>query len=306
MAFLYSLKLFGSNWRKALKLFLYTLVIWGVCFALLLPCFFEFKGIFTENFATFSHACYGVFGKGALGESVQNLLVGGFDMIKDIFAANLGLAIYGTLVLFVLLPFLFNIGKYAFCTTLHAYMTSKNKMGFCSALVKTLNKSTVFAIFKTTLNLFCFAIIFGALFGLKQITDKLFVTVFLPILILCLLILIFSLFHLLTLGLIPALIVFNCNVFSAFRKSLKAVERHFWSTFATTLLHFAIFFVLVLVFGVYTMIVLVPLLSVALCVFNMTSFFISQGMRFYYDENNILTPKKLEEVDKIKKTVYIL
>lgn len=306
MIFLYSLKLFRSNWCKALKFFLYIFVIWGICLTLFLPCFFAFKDIFASSFADISMACYGIFAKGSVGEGIRGLTQEGYQLFADIFAKNIGLAVYGIIVIFVLLPLLFNLGKFAYCQTVHAYMSSKSKIGFCSALVKNLNKSLPYALCKTFLNLFFFAICLGALYGFALISNKTFVVYVLPLVETIVLIFLFSLYHLLTLGWIPAQIVFGCNVFSAMHKGWKAVARHFWATFGTTILHYAIFFALVLVFGVYTMIVLVPFVSALLNVFNMTAFFISQGMRFYYDDKSILTPKKLEEVDNINKTAFIL
>lgn len=38
----------------------------------------------------------------------------------------------------------------------------------------------------------------------------------------------------------------------------------------------------------------------------MVAFFSSQGMRFYVDGDTILSPKKLEEVDKIEDAKYLL
>ncbi len=307
MLFLYSLKLFGSNWVKALKFFLYYVVIWGVCLVLLLPVIFEFQDVVVSNFqnANVLDAFAGVF-KGSLGMGIYNIIHTSFATCQQVFEANVGLMIYGLIVLFIILPFLINIGKYAFCEMLYSYMTSKNKVGFFSALVKGLRKSLGFALCKTLYNLLFFAVTISAIYGVGTIENTFFITYFLPLVEFVILVVFFTLHELTVLGWMPALIVFDCNVFSAFRKGFKAVRRHLLSTFATTALYFFLFWLLILIFGVYTMIALVPLMTIMLCVFNMTMFFSSQGMRFYYNDVNILTPKKLEEVDNINKTAYIL
>ena len=38
----------------------------------------------------------------------------------------------------------------------------------------------------------------------------------------------------------------------------------------------------------------------------MVAFFSSQGMRFYEDADTIISPKKLEEIDKIEDAKYLL
>ena len=160
MSFVYSLKLFGSNWAKALKLFLYYIVIWGLCIVLLLPVFFTFKNIFINSLSsidfstTFSGAILGSIGKG-----INIFALVSREILLSVFSFNIPLAIYGLFVGFILLPFLLNVGKYTFCEMLYLYMTSKAKVGFFSALVKSLRNSVCYAICKTFHNLLFFAIV---------------------------------------------------------------------------------------------------------------------------------------------------
>lgn len=306
MVFANSLKLFGSNWKKALKFFLYYIVIWGICFALFLPCFFEFKEIYLDNFyGTQSQVFTGVF-QGSLGSNIQSIINSSCNSLIDCFSANVGLAIYGLIVIFIFLPFFLNIGKYALNEMLYFYMTSNNELGFFSALVKGLRKSLLFAVVKTLYNLLFFAITLSAVYGVGIIKSEIFVNYFLPITEFLVLVLTFTLNKICVLGWIPALIVFDCNVFTAYRKGLKAVRRHFWATFGTTILYFVLFWAVVMIFGVYSLVVLAPLMTALLAVYDMTAFFTSQGMRFYINSKKILTPKKLEEVDNINKTACIL
>lgn len=301
------MKLFGSNWVKALKFFLFYLVIWGLCFALFLPVFFEFKDMIAQNFqdANLLNSFAGVF-QGSFGANLHNIILTTFTTLVAVFKANTGLAVYGLIVVFLFLPILVNIGKYTFSQMLYSYMASKSKIGFFSALVKGLKNSVVYAVSKSLYNILFLGLTLTAVYGIGLIEDAFFITYFLPLAEFLVLVLLFTLNQLSVLGWGSALIVFDCNVFSAYRKGLKAVNRHFWSTFGTTFLYFVLFWAIVMIFGVYTMVVLVPLFAALLCVYNMVSFFTSQGMRFYVNENKILTPKKLEEVDNINKTAFIL
>ena len=305
--FFYSLKLFRSNWLKALKYLLFYFAIWGICFAMLLPLYFAFVTLIKTNFqqANLISAFSGVF-KTSLGGGLYTIFTTCYSTFLDACNQNLGLVIYGLFVLFVVLPFLINVGKYTYSSMLYSYMTSKAKVGFFSACVKSLSQSTLYALAKTFYNLFFWVIVVVSTFGIGMISNQFFVSYFLPVVEVVLLVCLFTFNHLITLGWMSALIVFNCNIFSAFAKGLKAVRRHFWATFGTVVTCFFLFWVIVLIFGVYSLVVLVPILSAWLCTLNMVTFFSSQGMRFYYNETNILTPKKLEEVDNINKTAFIL
>lgn len=307
MTFLNSLKLFGSNWLKALKFFLYYLVVWGLGFLLLLPVLMEFKDLILSCFQTVnsSSAMTGVFG-GSVGENLYFLFHSAIFAVEGAFVSNVGMAIYGLIVLFVILPFFVNIGKYTFDEMLYSYMTSKTKLGFFNALVKGLKRSFVFALCKTFYNIAFMAVVLFSLYGLSLISDPMFVAYFLPVVVFFVLVVLYTIKQLTVLGWSAAMIVFDCNVFAAYRKGFKAVKRHFWATFATTALYFSLFWAFMIVFGVYTFIVLLPIMTALLCIFDMVVFFTSQGMRFYVNENKILTPKKLEEVDNIHKTACIL
>lgn len=308
MMFVNSLKLFATNWVKCLKFLLYYIVIWGICTVLLLPVIFEFKDIVSsviENF-DFAGSCVGVFGGMAIGENMYNIMWTAFILLIKIFDANIGLAIYGLIVILLVLPFLINVGKYTLYDMLYSYMTSKNKIGFFSALIKGLRKSLLFALCKTFYNLFFLAITFACVYAVGLVRDAMFITYFLPIIEFLILVLFFSLNQMDVLGWGPALIVFDKGVFYSYKKGCKAVKRHFWTIFGTTILYFLLFWLFVIVFGVYVMLALVPIMTALLCVYNMTIFFTSQGMRFYINEKRIMTPKKLEEVDNINKTVSIL
>ncbi len=305
MVFVNSLRLLFSNWGKALKFFLYYIVVWGLCAVLFLPVFFEFKALFTSNLKELADCFAGVF-KGTIGQNLHLIVGTVFDFVKDIFTQNLGLAIYGLIIVLLVLPFLINVGKYTLDFMLYSYMTSKIQIGFFSALVKNLKKSLLFALCKVVYNVLFLAITVLAVFGLGRINDAKFIRYGLPILSILVLVLLFTLNQVLVLGWTPALIVFDCNVVTAFRKGVKAVKRHFWKTFGVTFCYFLLFWVLIAVFGVYSMAVLVPVMTILLAVMDMTVFFTSQGMRFYVNDTQILTPKKLEEVDNINKTAYIL
>ena len=121
-----------------------------------------------------------------------------------------------------------------------------------------------------------------------------------------LLVVLFTLNKVTTTGWAPAVIVFGCSVFAGYIRGAKVVVRRFWRTLLVGLLIFLIFFLVTFIAGVYSLVVTVPIVAALLCMYDMTTFFTSQGMRFYVNNSTILTPKKLEEVDNINKARYII
>ncbi len=305
MVFRSSWNLFKTNWVKALKFFLYYIVVWGICFAMIVPVFLAFKDVVLSEFDANNVVFGGVFA-GAIGPNIQNFVHATVNSVVDIFNTNVGLAIYGLLVVFVILPFLINLGKYALCQSLYSYMTSNSKLGFFSAYIKSLKHSVVFALCKTAYNLLFMAGCCAAVFGLAYIQSDFFVTNLLCLTEFVVLTLLFTINHLFVMGWMPALIVFDCNIAKAYSKGVKAVRRHFLKTFVLTAARFAFFWICVFVFGFYVLSVLIPGMAVALIFFGMITFYISQGMRYYVSASKIMTPKKLEEVDNINKTASIL
>ena len=305
MVFRSSLSLFKTNWVKALKFFLYYIVVWGICFAMFLPVFLKFKDLVISNFNSLNVNFNGAFA-GPIGPNLQNFVHAAVTSVVDIFSSNVALAIYGLIVVFVILPFFINLGKYALCQSLYSYMTSNSKIGFFSAYIKSLKHSVVFALTKTFYNAVFMACTCAIVFGLAYIENDFFVRNFLCVVEFIVLTLLFTTNHLFIMGWMPALIVFDCNIFRAYYKGVKAVTRHLFKTFVLTAVRFAFFWICVFVFGFYVLSVLIPGMAIALIFFGMITFYISQGMRYYVSATQIMTPKKLEEVDNINKTASIL
>ena len=107
-------------------------------------------------------------------------------------------------------------------------------------------------------------------------------------------------------GWAPAMIVFDENVFSSYKKGIVAILRRGFKVFSTAFVVFVLLSILAMVIGLYSLIIILPCIYPFLNIFEMVAFFSSQGMRFYVDADTIKSPKKLEEVDKIDKTKYLL
>ena len=107
-------------------------------------------------------------------------------------------------------------------------------------------------------------------------------------------------------GWAPAMVVFDVGVAKAFMLGHRAILRRGARVFSTAFVICLLAIVLSLILGLYALIIILPIVLPFSDIFEMTAFFSSQGMRFYADYDTILTPKKLEEVDKIENAKFIL
>ena len=107
-------------------------------------------------------------------------------------------------------------------------------------------------------------------------------------------------------GWAPAKVVYNHNVCKSYSIGMRAVLRRGAKVFSTAFIFYLLAIVLSVVLGLYALIIILPIVSPLIHVFEMVSFFSSQGMRFYVDNDTILSPKKLEEVDKIEDAKFVL
>ena len=107
-------------------------------------------------------------------------------------------------------------------------------------------------------------------------------------------------------GWLPALIVNDCGVWSAFARGLKAVGRRFFRTFSTMLVFVLLSICIDVLFGSIAFLLLVPLGVYFVYIIDFVMFYGSQGMRYYVDADTIISPKRLEEVDRFKRCKDII
>ena len=59
-------------------------------------------------------------------------------------------------------------------------------------------------------------------------------------------------------------------------------------------------------FGVYSLVVIVPAFAVIMVMSEIVVFFGNHGMKYYIDQDTIISPKKHEELDKINQIKFLL
>ena len=104
----------------------------------------------------------------------------------------------------------------------------------------------------------------------------------------------------------PATVVFNISPIASFKKAMKGISRRFFKVFSVIFV--LTFFTTLFTFMMtsFSLIAFIPLLSVLISMLEMVMFFESQSMRYYVDLDSIISPKKLEQYDKIKKVKNII
>lgn len=307
MMFKNSIKLLCANFDKVWKLLVYHILSIGIC-AGLLAIFHNFY--FDAITLAYEEAGVAeIFKTGTLyGSTIANALITTVDFVVMFFRGiftNIGLGIYFCVIVFYLFPLLLNTGKVVACEMMYGYMSSCRKQSFTGTFLKTLKTSMAYSSLKSLYVIPFNAIIVLSMWGLTRIDNQVF-DYFMPFLFVIVPALCMAFKETFNAGWAPAKVVYNQNIFKSYSIGMTAVLRRGAKVFSTTFMIYLLSIVLSVVLGLYSIIIILPIVTPLMHIFEMVAFFSSQGMRFYVDNDTILSPKKLEEVDTIEKTKYLL
>lgn len=312
MMFRNSVKLLFSNFATVWKLLLYYLIITLIGVGLVAPVFSSVVEVFRSH--NFFEVLVDLLTTFNLGTNILSIFASFGTVIStlvacilDYFVIHTWLAVYLTFLFVVLLPFLYELGGIAAGEILYGYMSSQAQVNFTGRIFSSVRKSFKYILAKlliaTPINILIFYLIYKvcaltALGGTIKFAVPLIITV-----VLCLLV---TLRLVLFAGWLPALIVNDCGVWSAFARGLKAVGRRFFRTFSTMLVFVILNICIDVLFGSIAFLLLVPLGVYFVYIIDFVMFYGSQGMRYYVDADTIISPKRLEEVDKFKRCKDII
>lgn len=307
MMFKNSVKLLCSNFDKVWKLLVFHILSFALCTALL--CVFFDYYVSAWNAAFTDSTLNQMVESGTLyGSKLADGLTAAVDFIilfmQGVFA-NVGRGIYFVFILFILLPFLLNTGKIVICEMMYGYMSSCQKQSFTGTYLKTLRTSIVYSITKLFYSIPFNALIALSLWGLTRVQNNVFDYI-MPLAIVLVPALLMAFKETFTAGWAPAQVVYNQNIFKSYAIGMRAVLRRGARVFSNAFVIFLLSLVLSVILGLYAIIIILPIISPFLHIFEMVMFFSSQGMRFYVDTDTIHTPKRLEEVDRIEDAKYII
>ena len=311
MMFKNSLKLFVANFSLFWKLLFYKLISIGICILLLIPvisswahCLEEvgFISILVE-FATKT-------GFSSMAALFNNLFV-----LIDTFVKGMGVLlsynafalIYACVIVFVLMPMLFGLSSIPTGEGLYAYMASLTKSSFVATYISKIKTSLIYSSLRKVIALtfiFVMGTVLYFLLSLTQVGGLL--QIILPTIILVFVALAVSLYLTTLCGWMPATVVFNKRPIQSFKQGFKSISRRYLKVLSCIFVIIFAVGVFAMMFTTISLIALIPLASVSILMLEMVVFFESQGMRYYVDLETIISPKKLEECDKLNKVKNII
>ncbi len=208
-------------------------------------------------------------------------------------------------------PYLLNLCQLAMGDILYGYMTSQVRYSFSGRMIINLGRSAVFSLVR-----FVVMLVFNlASIGLLVLSVSLAITgvfgnILLALCVLTLLLGFVAFKQTLFSCWMPALSVLGVNPFKALNRNFKAVFRNFFSIYSNIFLLCILTVVINLFCCVFTasisLIITLPLTAFSFAVFQMVSYFTSQGMRFYVYPDLFVSPKHFEEQDKLRKIKNLL
>ncbi|MCI5797732.1 MAG: hypothetical protein MR024_03855 [Firmicutes bacterium] len=312
MMFKNSMKLLFANFSTIWKTMVYYILVTALFVGLLYPVwgllgeYLNADGAMTKLFDSIMSINIA----SNLPATLSELYVGLsalFNGILTLFTTNVWLAIYISFIVFYLIPFLYGLTDLPIQETLFGYMSSLTKYGYAHSFVRKLGKSALLQLFKCLIMLpFSALIVFIVMQILSLATLGGAIIYILPFLLIISICVFFAFKRTLFSGWIPAIVVYDCNIFVGLSRGFKAVFRRFWKILSNALIIMLILFGLNYIFGLPAIFIIGPLSNLILNIFEMVMFYESQGMRYYVDLDTIVTPKKLEESDSFRKTKNII
>ncbi len=311
MMFKNSVKLFIANFSVFWKLLLYKIIAIGICVLLLIPTFSSWGHVL--NSVDF-FAGLGNFANTTMFSSVTSFFEQLFILV-DTFLKAIGLLlsynlfsfIYSTVIVLFVLPFLMELSAIPTGEGLYSYMASLSKSSFVGTLIAKMGKSMFYALLRTLCTLPFIALMGVTLYYmLSLVTINSLWAIFVPVMVVIYFSIMTALMITFFSGWMPATVVFDISPINGMKKGFKAVFRRFFRVFSSILMIIIITTMFTFMFTTFSLFILVPLCSVCVVMLEMVMFFESQGMRYYVDLDSIVTPKKLEQCDRLKKVKDII
>ena len=190
---------------------------------------------------------------------------------------------------------------------MYGFMSSQSKVGFTSAFFEKLNianrYSLMFTAFACVFNIVVLAGVVGILY--LATLGEIFVYAC-PVLVCAWLLVMYGLRITFVSGWLPAVVIQNKPIIRSLQFGYKVLSKRFFRMLSTAIVTVFIVMALISLMSTFGLVVILPVFSVFICILSMVMFYSSQGMRFYVDYDNILTPLRLAETDKITRLKNII
>lgn len=215
------------------------------------------------------------------------------------------------LVIFFFNVLMGNLTIMPYCNSLNYYMGSMTKKGFYSSLFETFWKNLkvqlVYFVFSLPIKLLLVSFL---ILALKLFSYSWWVSIFAVFIIVIGIVLIEAFKYTLFGSWIPTMVILNYSVMKSFRIAIKSSFRNFGRNFGCAIGIVMVIMSVNVFFGLFTclvgLIVTIPASFLLYSSFGMVSTYEAQGMRYYVDIYNVITPKKKERLDKLTDMKYII
>ena len=311
-----SLRILFSNfdivWKTILYYFFNFLLVFGLCYLCINPIynFFDASGFVSDVVGVYTDFLTNL-NLTQFFESINEL----FFRSVEILTENISKFWLNFLFLFVILFFvqvvISNLTIMSSCNSLHYYMGSMNKHGFYLSYNELFGKNlkTQFVYFLVTLPL---KVIYIALFilSLKMFNISFAMSVLAIFIIIIGFVLLISFKFTLFGSWIPTIVVLNYGILKSLKVSVKNSFKNFKRVFPNAI-GIAITIILInIILGPFTLMVglliSIPTSYLIYSIFGMVTVYECQGMRYYVDVYNVITPKKKEIHDNIKSMKFFI
>lgn len=311
-----SIKILFSNFNIVWKSIIYYLLSFVACIGLIFLCLNPvYKILDNSGFWTMIVDSYTNFlsslDLNQLMEMVNYLI----DKFWEVMVANISQFWFSFISVAVVGLFfatiIANLTIMPSCNTLHYYMGSMNKHGFWSSFNETFWKSL-----KVQLVHFLISIPINAvnvvllILGIKLFSSYWLLSIFAGFLIVLEIVLLVAFKYSLLVNWIPTMVIMNYGVFKSLKVSIKNTFRNFARIFSSSIGVVLTIIIINVVFGLFTfmagLLISVPASYLLYSTFGMVSTYENQGMRYYVDVCNVVTPKKRERTDKLADMKYIV
>lgn len=309
MMFLNTIKLTFNNANLILKVLFYhlicTIFVCGLTVAVCYPLIVHLSG------AGFFSDVLGIAQSSVFNfqiDQILNVVAEVIEKLVSIVSSDVGTylpyAIIAIAMVFVLGEFLSGLAEIPTRECIYGYMGSWSRLGFMGCFVKNLGRSIRYSLAKLLVVL-PFDLLFVASLGGLLYVFRLGTmwTMFIPFFMVLDILLFLSLRIMFFGGWTCSSIVKNKKVFeglgSGFRSYLKAFGKVFSNALSIVLLVIAANVFSVMLTASVGLALTLPFSLLCVETFCMVAYFYTNGLRFYVDKNNIVSPRKIEDFESI-------
>lgn len=306
-------RLFFSNASNIWKTFLYLLVtglVTALSLLIALPVIKELNnvGVFSQTGEIFTNL-FSLLEKQEFGSSLLAIYNNFLDVIFD--KRLIGYVIAFCVIIVIATNIFSSIYSLSMADNMYGYMSSGFHGHYTVSIFSTLKKGLLLGLTKLIIVFPVDMIIIVVLsYCVKLFTLGGLYAVFAPIIIFATFTILYSFRLTLFCGWESAICVNDCSIFRGLKLGIVAVNRRFARTlgcsFALMLTILSVnIFASLFTLG-FCLVITIPSSWLLVSIFGNVMYFSSQGMRFYVEDDFVISPKRLEVTDSPRKTKFEL